>query len=242
MDPRARQTVGRQRLRDEPGHVDRLATKRLEAGQQHPGEAGVGHGYRHGTIVGAMSSVATCPAAAAALLRRAGCAAALALLAALALPRPVAAADTPSARPAASAASRPARTPAKPDPERAARKAEQREQAARKAVTAAVKSWAKAWSRRDAKAYLGAYAPGFISADRTLRPEAWAAQRRQDLREAESIRIEIDRLELDPKGDDWVASFVETSLIDGRFREVRKQLLLRRIQGRWLIIGEREDG
>lgn len=120
--------------------------------------------------------------------------------------------------------------------------AERREAATRKALTAAVRSWAKAWSKRDAKAYLAAYAPGFVSADRTMSHATWADERRRSLRESESIRVDINQLEWDSKGEDWVGSFVETSLIDGRFREQRKQLLMRKVGKRWLIVGEREDG
>lgn len=102
--------------------------------------------------------------------------------------------------------------------------------------------WAKAWSRRDAKAYLAAYAPGFLSADRTMSHQTWAERRRDSLRASESIRIEISELQWDARGDDWVASFLQTSLIDGRYQEQRKQLLLRKYGQRWLIIGERDDG
>jgi ketosteroid isomerase-like protein len=119
---------------------------------------------------------------------------------------------------------------------------ERREAATSKALTAAVDHWAKAWSRRDSRAYLKAYAPGFISADRTMGHATWAERRRQSLADSHTIRIDIRELQWDARGTDWVGSFVEASLIDGRYRETRKQLLMRRFNERWLIIGEREDG
>ncbi len=142
---------------------------------------------------------------------------------------------------AAEVAAVPPAAPIRPGPKPAASSEERREAATRKALTAAVDRWAKAWSRRDSRAYLKAYAPGFISADRTMSHATWAEQRRQNLQDSHTIRIDIRELQWDARGTDWVASFVETSLIDGRYREVRKQLLMRRIGQRWLIIGEREE-
>jgi hypothetical protein len=75
-----------------------------------------------------------------------------------------------------------------------------------------------------------------------LSHENWAESRRQSLRDSHSIRIEISELQWEPKGSDWVGSFLQTSLIDGRYLEQRKQLLMRKIGKRWLIVGERDDG
>ena len=143
---------------------------------------------------------------------------------------------------AAEAAAVPQAAASRPGPKPAASPDERREAATRKALTAAVDRWAKAWSRRDSRAYLKAYAPGFISADRTMSHATWAEQRRQNLQDSHTIRIDIRELQWDARGSDWVGSFVETSLIVDRYRETRKQLLMRRIGERWLIIGEREDG
>ena len=111
----------------------------------------------------------------------------------------------------------------------------------RVALTAAVQAWASAWSRRDVKAYLDAYSPTFVSADRQLSFEAWAAQRRARIESRKDIEVRVESLELDAKGNDWVASFTQ-QYRSGSFRETaRKQLLMRNIGGRWLIVAERED-
>jgi ketosteroid isomerase-like protein len=111
----------------------------------------------------------------------------------------------------------------------------------RPALAAAVEAWADAWSRRDVDAYLAAYAPGFVSADRSLSYEAWAKQRRQRILARVRIEVRIEALELEPKGSDWIASFIQQYRADGRKESTRKQLLLRQIEGRWLIVGERQD-
>jgi hypothetical protein len=111
----------------------------------------------------------------------------------------------------------------------------------RPALNAAVKAWAGAWSRRDVKAYLDTYSPNFVSPDRTLSFDAWAAQRRARIESRKDIDVRVEGLEFDPKGADWVASFTQ-HYRSGSFRETtRKQLLMRNIGGRWLIVAERED-
>lgn len=113
--------------------------------------------------------------------------------------------------------------------------------AERKAVGNAVRDWAKAWSRRDAKAYIAAYAPGFISADRLQGYDDWVAQRKADLKAARRIEIRLEQVDLERKGEDWVASFVQHTTLDGQSQSGRRQLLLRRFGKRWLIVGERDD-
>lgn len=110
----------------------------------------------------------------------------------------------------------------------------------RAALTAAIQAWAQAWSRKDVKAYLDSYAKGFVSADPKLSYPAWAEQRRQRILARKSIEVRVEGLALEPKGKDWIASFEQHYRGDERRETSRKQLLLRQIDGRWLIIGERE--
>lgn len=110
----------------------------------------------------------------------------------------------------------------------------------RAALTAAIQAWAQAWSRKDVKAYLDSYAKGFVSADPKLSYPAWAEQRRQRILARKSIEVRVEGLALEPKGKDWIASFEQQYRGDERRETSRKQLLLRQIDGRWLIIGERE--
>lgn len=112
---------------------------------------------------------------------------------------------------------------------------------ARAEVEAAVRAWAAAWSRRDVSAYLAAYSPDFTPAGAGLDNAAWAAQRRQRIEAKSQIDVRVERLELDAKGNDWVASFVQHYRGDSLRETTRKQLLMRRSGGRWLIVGERVD-
>ncbi len=138
---------------------------------------------------------------------------------------PAVAAAPPSPAPAKPAESRPPAAAADPKP----------------ALNAAVQAWAQSWSRRDASAYIATYAPGFVSADRSLSYEAWVAQRRQRIAARQKIDVRVESLEFETKGADWVASFTQHYQGDGLKETSRKQLLLRQIDGRWLIVGERED-
>ena len=108
-------------------------------------------------------------------------------------------------------------------------------------LTRAVQGWAQAWSRRDVKAYLDAYAPNFVSADRSLSTQEWAAQRRSRIESRKHIEVRIEDLEFDPKGADWVASFMQHYRSENFREATRKQLLMRQFDGRWLIVAERED-
>ena len=134
----------------------------------------------------------------------------------------------PSAAPAARAASGPPPTPDTAGGD------------VRAALNAAIQAWAQAWSRKDVKGYLDSYAKGFVSADPKLSYQAWADQRRQRILARRSIEVRVEGLTLEPKGKDWIASFEQHYRGDERRETSRKQLLLRQIDGRWLIIGERE--
>ncbi len=107
-------------------------------------------------------------------------------------------------------------------------------------LATAVQAWAKAWSSKDVKAYVGSYAPGFVSADRSLSYEDWVEQRRERIEKRKQIDVRVEGLEFEPKGSDWIASFTQHYRGDGRRETSQKQLLLRQLDGRWLIIGERE--
>jgi len=70
------------------------------------------------------------------------------------------------------------------------------------ALRAALAAWAAAWSRRDADAYLAAYARGFRAPDGLSRAQ-WEAQRRQRIGAARfiSVEIETDEVSFSEAGD-----------------------------------------
>ena len=106
-----------------------------------------------------------------------------------------------------------------------------------KAVTAAIDAWAAAWSKRDADAYLAAYAPDF-------KPEkgkrsAWAKQRRERIGKAKSIKVTIGNPQVKSTGPDRAtATFAQTYESDSHKDTGAKKLELHYTGGKWLITRE----
>ncbi|MCA1979770.1 MAG: DUF4440 domain-containing protein, partial [Thiobacillus sp.] len=103
-------------------------------------------------------------------------------------------------------------------------------------VEAAIAAWAQAWSRRDADAYLAAYASDF-SADGMARAD-WEAQRRARIAAPKSIEVKISNLKVDHKGDSATATFRQAYRSDRLSSTVTKTLQLVQKNGQWLIVGE----
>jgi len=103
-----------------------------------------------------------------------------------------------------------------------------------------VMQWAEAWSRRDAAAYLAFYAADF-SLPEGMQRAGWEAQRQSRLRKYRSIEVTLNNVEISYSGGD-VASvrFTQDFLADS-YKEIgtQKELHLKNIQGRWLIVSEK---
>lgn len=136
--------------------------------------------------------------------------------------KPAVAALKPAAKPAAT---EPA--PAKPAPAPAA---------ASSNVEAAINSWAQAWSRRDANAYLAAYASDFTSGGMTR--ATWEAQRRDRITAPKTIDVQISDLKIDQQGDTASATFRQAYRSDLLRSTVTKTLKLALQDGQWRIISE----
>jgi hypothetical protein len=103
------------------------------------------------------------------------------------------------------------------------------------AVSLLLEAWRSAWSRRDADAYLAAYAPDFKLPAGVARAR-WEAQRRQRLARAARIEVRIENpsVSLAPGGSAIVR--FKQSYESDRFREsVEKTLVLGIYDGSWLI-------
>jgi len=136
----------------------------------------------------------------------------------------VAAAATPSAAAAKPAAPKPAAPKPAQEPQD---------------VLAAVAAWAEAWSRKDANAYLAAYAKDFRTPKGEPRSE-WEKQRRERVTAPKSISVKIDFTRVVDKGDDRVSVTFRQGYQSDRFSgSAMKTLLMGKSEdGRWRILQE----
>jgi hypothetical protein len=107
-------------------------------------------------------------------------------------------------------------------------------------VRAAVEAWRDAWSRRDVEAYLAAYAPGYSGRSPQHTREQWVRERTARIRDRRQIDVQIDDLRFAERAGAVLASFEQTYRSDGIVSRSRKQLVLREVGGRWLIVQESE--
>lgn len=126
----------------------------------------------------------------------------------------------------AAAAGRPGETPA---PQAAA---DERE------VESALRDWAAAWSRKDAEAYLAAYADDFRTPGGIPR-KAWEAERRRSLAKAEPIAIDIEDLRMAIEGERATARFRQRYQSGSLKTAAGKTMVLVRRGDKWLIQQER---
>ena len=158
-----------------------------------------------------------------------------------------AAASGPAAAPAAhtAAASQPASAPAaRAEPAKASASApaanppeRQVDSADAEAVRAAVLAWAKAWSQKDMDGYLGAYAEGFVPAERMSRSK-WEAERRLRILSKKNISVDVRQLKLATDGKHVTAQFQQVYASDNFSGNSRKTLEMVKQGGRWLITRE----
>lgn len=129
-------------------------------------------------------------------------------------------AAAPAPKPAAATAEPRAATPAAPATD----------------VEAAITQWAQAWSRRDADAYLAAYASDY-SADGLSRA-AWEAQRRARITAPKRIEVKVSDLKVEQQGDNATATFRQAYRSDRLGSTVTKTLKLALQNGQWRIVDE----
>lgn len=102
-----------------------------------------------------------------------------------------------------------------------------------------VESWRKAWQDQDADSYLGFYSTDFIPGHEMSRSD-WMQQRRQRVSEPASIKLQLRKLTVNLKAEDYAQLEFDQHYTNEIFSDVvRKRLHFRQQNGRWLI--ERES-
>lgn len=152
---------------------------------------------------------------------------------------PPAAAPAPDRTPAVRAptAAMPAAAP--PPAKTSARAAAPVAPGAEQALATAVDQWRRAWASKQVARYLGYYAKEFVP-PRNLSWQAWAAERKQRLSQAEPIAIRIEGLRTTPLAANQARVVFDQHYRAGDFSDTaRKELLWRKQGERWLIVRER---
>lgn len=106
-----------------------------------------------------------------------------------------------------------------------------------KDVEAAVEAWRSAWAARDLSRYLAAYTPDYRPAD-GLSHDAWVAQRKERLRSARGLRVQVDQLKVEVEGDRATARFLQRYRAGSLDDQVRKRLVLVQSAEGWKISEE----
>lgn len=105
-------------------------------------------------------------------------------------------------------------------------------------VRRTVDLWVIAWSSQDINGYLSYYAPEFVPGDGGT-ARAWRESRRKRLSEPKFIQVDISDLHVVMHGEGHAqASFIQQYRSDSYNDRVRKTLLLKQSDQRWLIVGE----
>lgn len=102
----------------------------------------------------------------------------------------------------------------------------------------ALEQWTLAWSRRDEDAYLAAYSSRFLPQGGGSRDD-WEKRRRLLLSLASNIEVRLENasVELPPEGG-AVVTFNQFYRSDSYRDAVRKQIVMAKENGRWLILQE----
>ena len=108
-------------------------------------------------------------------------------------------------------------------------------------VLKAVSAWAQAWSKKDADAYLAAYAQDFKTPGGEPRPQ-WEKTRRERIAAPKSIAVAVEQAKVTMQGNDQASvSFRQSYRSDKLNSTSRKTLVMTRADGRWLIREEKSQ-
>jgi tetratricopeptide (TPR) repeat protein len=136
--------------------------------------------------------------------------------------------------------------PAKPKPkpvdtEEAVKKVDAEEEKAqnRQAVETAAKNWANAWSAQDVDRYLASYGKEFVP-PKGLSRKAWENERRKRLRRPSFIKVTLSNMKINLHGKDYAEiRFTQSYQSDTYGDKVKKEILMRKVDNKWLITQER---
>lgn len=109
----------------------------------------------------------------------------------------------------------------------------------RKAVEASIKDWANAWSAKDITSYLASYGKDFVPPKRLSR-SAWEKERRKRLRKPRFIKVTLSDMKINLHGKDYAEiRFSQSYQADTYSDKVKKEILMRKVDGKWFITQER---
>jgi murein L,D-transpeptidase YafK len=108
-------------------------------------------------------------------------------------------------------------------------------------LIAFVESWRKAWSDKDLESYEAKYAEEFYNSDGRTR-SGWMENKRRLAANYRRIDVQLEDVRIYRHRDVVAVSFVQKYRGDDRFTtDGLKRLYAKKIDGRWLIVGEEFD-
>jgi tetratricopeptide (TPR) repeat protein len=106
-------------------------------------------------------------------------------------------------------------------------------------VESAANKWAKAWSAQDVDAYIASYGREFVPPKRLSRGK-WEKERRVRLSKPSFIKINLTNMKINLHGKDYAeVKFTQSYQSDTYGDKVKKELLMRKVDDKWLITQER---
>ncbi len=109
----------------------------------------------------------------------------------------------------------------------------------RNAVEEATKNWAHAWSAQDMDSYLASYGREFVP-PKGLSRSAWEKERHIRLRKPRFIKVTLTDMKINLHGKDYAEiKFSQSYQADTYSDKVKKEILMRKVEGKWLITQER---
>ena len=105
-------------------------------------------------------------------------------------------------------------------------------------VTLAINGWLQAWESKNVAAYLASYTEDFVGQNETSHAN-WVKTRTARIGGANSISVQYSKLKIVMEnGDTARASFVQSYRSDSYQDRTKKTLVLKKIDGKWLISQE----
>lgn len=109
----------------------------------------------------------------------------------------------------------------------------------RMAVELTVNNWASAWSAQNVDAYLANYGNDFVP-PRGLSRKQWEKDRRIKLKRPDFIKVTLSSMKINLHGRDYAeVTFEQRYQSDTYGDKVKKELLMRKVDDKWLITQER---
>jgi len=109
----------------------------------------------------------------------------------------------------------------------------------KKSIEAAINQWVDAWSNQDVDGYLASYAKEFIPS-KGLSKNRWEKERTERLLVPSFIKITLSNLKINMRGKNYArVDFTQTYKSDTYKDRAKKELLMEKIDGEWLIIKEK---